>query len=140
MIKIFKTIAPVEVDSRTGKTAEVFAEVGEVIFNGLAFYGKADYYYFKDGQRFPIDSTVATFTIDEAAQLAAMGPLEGATFPEQFASLIVRATLYQFDTAQYYKMGSSGWELYVEPEPEPEPAPEPDPVPEEETEDEDPGV
>ena len=124
MIKTFKTKQEVELDSRTGKTGIVFVDVGEVMFNGLAFYGKADYYHLENGVRTPIESTVATFTVAEADALAAQAALDGNTFSEQFTSLIIRATLYQFQTAQYYGIGAADWEIYVEPEPEEEEQPE----------------
>lgn len=117
MIKTFKTKQEVELDSRTGKTGIVFVDVSEVMFNGLAFYGKADYYYKENDVRVPIEQTTATFTIAEANALAAQGALDGDTFSDEFTSLIIRATLYQFQTAQYYGIGAADWEIYVEPEP-----------------------
>ena len=107
MIKTFKTKQEVEVNARTGATAEVFVDISDVIFNGLAFYGKARYYY-KDeaGSQIAIEATEATFTVDEANQLAGMAALDGNTFTDQFVSLIIRATMYQFDTAQYFELVS----------------------------------
>lgn len=121
MIKTFKTKQQVEVNARTRATAKVFVDISDVIFNGLAFYGKARYYYKDDANnQIAIEATEATFTVDEANQLAGMAALDGATFTDQFVSLIVRATMYQFDTAQYYGLTSADWEVYVEPEPEEE--------------------
>lgn len=117
MIKTFKTKVEVQLDSRTGKNGIAYVDVSEVMFNGLAFYGKADYYTKENGKRVPIASTVATFTIAEANALAAQGALDGDTFSDEFTSLIIRATLYQFQTAQYYGIGANDWEIYVEPEP-----------------------
>lgn len=156
MIKIFKTKSDVEVDARTGKTAAVYLEVSEVTFNGLAYYGRASYYYNdENGERTPIENVTATFTVEEAALLEAQGPLDGETLTEKYVSLIIRATLYQFETEQYYNIGASGWESYVPPAPEVQPEPEIEPentedtnttpaFPEEdvpiETENQDPGV
>lgn len=114
MIKIFKTKQEVEVNARTGDTAVVFVEIGDVTFNGLAFYGRASYFYFENDARIPIEETTATFTVDEANQLASMAALDGTTFTDQFISLIIRATMYQFDTAQYYGLSSADWEVVNE--------------------------
>lgn len=137
MIKTFKTIQPVEVDSRTGKSAEVFVEIGDVVFNGIAYDGRASYFYKDENDaRVPIENVTATFTVEEAQQLEAQGALDGNTLTEKFVSLIVRATLYQFETEHYYGIGAADWEVYVAPEPEPEP----EPVIEPEEENQDPGV
>lgn len=110
MIKTFKTKQTVELDARTGKTGIVYVDVSEVMFNGLAFYGKADYYFIENDERVPISNTSATFTVQEADALAAQGKLDGETFSQQFISLIVRATLYQFNVAEYYKLNATGWD------------------------------
>lgn len=118
MIKTFKTKQAVQVDSRTRKTGIVYVDVSEVVFNGLAFYGKADYYYQEAGVRMPIESTIATFSAAEANALAAQAALDGDNFSDQFTALIIRATLYQFQMAQYYGIGAADWEIYIEEVPE----------------------
>lgn len=156
MIKTFKTKQQVEVNARTRATAKVFVDISDVIFNGLAYYGRASYYYNdENGERTHIENVTATFTVEEAALLEAQGPLDGETLTEKYVSLIIRATLYQFETEQYYNIGASGWETYVPPVPEVQPEPEIEPententnttpaFPEEdvpiETENQDPGV
>lgn len=116
-MKSFRTKQEVLVNPRLGTSSIVQVDVSRVVFNGIAFEGIATYSYFVDGAKVTMEETSAVFTIPEADALAAQGTLDGDTFSEKFVSLIVRATLHQFQTAQYYGIGAADWEIYVEPEP-----------------------
>lgn len=109
MIKSFKTTTEVLVVPRLGISSEVQVDVTRVIFNGLAYEGIATYSYFVDGAKVTMEETSATFTAEEANQLAAMAPLAGATFTEDFITLIARATLYQLNAAGYFGLTGQDW-------------------------------
>lgn len=110
MIKSFKTLQPTLVNPRLGITSEVQVDVIRVLYNGSFYEGIATYSYFIDGARVTMEETSAVFTLEEAHQLAAMAPLAGDTFTENFNDLIGRATLYQLNAAGYFGLTGQDWE------------------------------